>query len=91
MKKSLSKILARMAKDGDIETVAEIIEEMIEPEAAAEEIVEGEALTTAGGGNLVKAEVSRNKQAPQCGAAPIEVADNIFPIHSRTTSGSWIK
>ena len=33
MKKSLSKILARMAKDGDIETVAEIIEEMIEPEA----------------------------------------------------------
>ena len=44
MKKSLSKILARMAKDGDIETVAEIIEEMIEPEtpaeAAAEEIAE---------------------------------------------------
>ena len=33
MKKSLSKILARMAKDGDIETVAEIIEVMIEPEA----------------------------------------------------------
>lgn len=31
MKKSLSKALARMAKDGDIETVAEIIEEMIEP------------------------------------------------------------
>ena len=35
MKKSLSKILARMAKDGDIETVAEIIEEMLEPEAGA--------------------------------------------------------
>ena len=33
MKKSLSRILARMAKDGDIETVAEILEEMIEPEA----------------------------------------------------------
>ena len=31
MKKSLSKILARMAKDGDIETVAEIIEEMVDP------------------------------------------------------------
>ena len=31
MKKSLSKVLARMAKDGDIETVAEIIEEMIDP------------------------------------------------------------
>ena len=40
MKKSLSKILARMAKDGDIETVAEIIEEMIEPEAAAEAVAE---------------------------------------------------
>ena len=35
MKKSLSRILARMAKDGDIETVAEILEEMIEPENAA--------------------------------------------------------
>ncbi len=32
MKKSLSKVLARMAKDGDIETVAGIIEEMLEPE-----------------------------------------------------------
>lgn len=32
MKKSLSKVLARMARDGDIETVAEIIEEMIDPE-----------------------------------------------------------
>jgi len=42
MKKSLSKILARMAKDGDIETVAEIIEEMIDPESAEtpEEVVE---------------------------------------------------
>ena len=40
MKKSLSKILARMAKDGDIETVAEIIEEMIEPEGAAEAAAE---------------------------------------------------
>lgn len=43
MKKSLSKILARMAKDGDIETVAEIIEEMIEPEVAAEETAEAVA------------------------------------------------
>ena len=40
MKKSLSKILARMARDGDVETVAEIIEEMIEPEAVAEEAAE---------------------------------------------------
>lgn len=38
MKKSLSKILARMAKDGDIETVAEIIEEMIEPETVPEAV-----------------------------------------------------
>jgi len=66
MKKSLSKILARMAKDGDVETVAEILEEMIGPEAA------GEAPTTAGGGNLVGAEVTRNEQAPQCGTATIE-------------------
>ena len=35
MKKSLSKVLARMAKDGDIETVAGIIEEMLEPEEKA--------------------------------------------------------
>lgn len=40
MKKSLSKILARMAKDGDIETVAEIIEEMMEPEAPVEAVAE---------------------------------------------------
>ena len=32
MKKSLSKVLARMAKDGDVETVAEIIGEMIGPD-----------------------------------------------------------
>ena len=32
MKKSLTKMLARMAKDGDVETVAEFIEEMLEPE-----------------------------------------------------------
>ena len=40
MKKSLSKILARMARDGDVETVAEIIEEMIEPESAEAEAAE---------------------------------------------------
>ena len=40
MKKSLSKILAHIAKDGDVETVAEIIEEMIEGEASAPEPVE---------------------------------------------------
>jgi len=40
MKKSLSKVLARMAKDGDVETVAEILEEMLQPEAPAETVAE---------------------------------------------------
>ena len=43
MKKSLSKVLARMAKDGDIETVAEIIEEMITEENS--ELKEAEPAT----------------------------------------------
>ena len=34
MKKSLSKVLARMAKDGDLETVAEIIGEVLDPDGA---------------------------------------------------------
>ena len=42
MKKSLSKVLARMAKDGDAETVAEIIEEMMSPEEANPETPEAE-------------------------------------------------
>ena len=48
MKKSLSKILARMAKDGDIETVAEIIEEMIESESpeTPEEAIAGAVAET---------------------------------------------
>lgn len=49
MKKSLSKVLARMARDGDIETVAEIIEEMIEPVAEAAEEAAEAAAETAGG------------------------------------------
>ena len=42
MKKSLTKLLARMAKDGDVETVAEFIEEMIEgePETPVEAVAE---------------------------------------------------
>ena len=45
MKKNLSKILARMAKDGDIETVAEIIGELIEdPDTAAPEITPAEPI-----------------------------------------------
>ena len=62
MKKSLSKILARMAKDGDPEIVAEIIGEMIEPETDPEYTVqnpEGEAegpaavVETPGGSTVV--------------------------------------
>ena len=37
MKKPIYKLLARMAKDGDIESVAEIIEELIDPEPAGAE------------------------------------------------------
>ena len=48
MKKGLGKILARMAKDGDVETVAEFIEEMIGESTPAEEVaVEETAVTTA--------------------------------------------
>ena len=35
MKKSLTKLLARMARDGDAETVAEFIEALTEGEAPA--------------------------------------------------------
>ena len=50
MKKGLGKILARMAKDGDVETVAEFIEEMIgegteENAEAAQNEVAGEGFT----------------------------------------------
>ena len=41
----------------------------------ANEVEVGEAPTTASGGHFVGAEVNRNKRAPQCGVAPIEVAD----------------
>ena len=42
MKKSLTKLLARMARDGDVDTVAEFIDEMIgeEPETPAEDVAE---------------------------------------------------
>ena len=45
MKKPLSKILARMAKDGDVESVAEFIEELIgeQPETPAEAAAEAAA------------------------------------------------
>ena len=46
MKKGLGKILARMAKDGDVETVAEFIEEMIGENAPAEETMNGRTAGT---------------------------------------------
>ena len=48
LKKSLTKLLARMARDGDVETVAEFIEEMIgeeTPGEAAAEVAEAVAET----------------------------------------------
>ena len=46
MKKGLGKILARMAKDGDVETVAEFIEEMIGESVPAEETMNGSTTGT---------------------------------------------
>ena len=59
MKKSLSKVLARMAKDGDIETVAGSIEEMIDP-AGEEEPVQAE-----GGETTVIVESSAEEPAEE--------------------------
>ncbi len=41
----------------------------------------GEPLTTASGGYIVRGEVSRNEQSPQCGAATIEAAAK--PVYTR--------
>ena len=65
MKKSLSKILARMAKDGDIETVAEIIEEMIEPEAPAEAVAEEAAEEVAEAVEVVAEESAAVVETPE--------------------------
>jgi len=37
---------------------------------------EGESLRTAGGGNIVRDEVNRNKRSVRWTVAPIEIADN---------------
>ena len=78
MKKSLSKILARMAKDGDIETVAEIIEEMIEPEGAetpaetvAETIAEIAPVAEAAAAAAVAAEGETNETNDEATMADI--------------------
>ena len=74
MKKSLSRILARMAKDGDIETVAEIIEEMLDPETAVE-AADAEVMET------VKTEEKKETEVP---AVTLAVdADTLGKVMSR--------
>ena len=63
MKRSLSKVLARMAKDGDIDTVAGIIEEMIDPEGAETVVLKTE-------------EVPAESEAQPAGAETGENAEN---------------
>ena len=69
MKKALTALLARMARDGEIETVAEIIEEMIagKEEVPAEEPAEAAApaagtAETAEAGEPVTVEVPENRE-----------------------------
>ena len=68
MKKSLTKLLARMAKDGDVETVAEFIEEMIGEETGSEGVA-GAAETVA---EAVAEAVTENVQET-AGAEPVVV------------------
>ena len=78
MKKSLSRILARMAKDGDIETVAEIIEEMLSPEAAVE-AADAEVMD-----HPAEAEEATEKQEAEAPAAALAVdADTLGTVMSR--------
>ena len=88
-KEKLAKMVVRIARDMDPEQAAELIQELIDPEApvavAVSEAPEpapvgvGEPLSTASGGNLERGEVNRNKRSPQCGAAPIEIAEGVAP------------
>ena len=82
MKKSLSKILARMAKDGDIETVAEIIEEMIEPEAPAEAVAEEAAEEVAEAVAEVAEEPAAVVETPE-GATIVVDEDTLGEVISR--------
>ena len=71
MKKSLTKLLARMARDGDAETVAEFIEEMIEGESetkaeAAAEAVEEVAEAAAGAVAEAVSEGGNGSTNPGC-------------------------
>ena len=73
MKKSLTKLMARMARDGDAETVAEFIEEMIEGESetkaeAAAEAVEEVAEAAAGAVAEAVSEGGNGSTNPGCAA-----------------------
>ncbi len=45
-----------------------------------------EAQMTAGGGNIICAEIIRNKQSPLCGVAPIEDAERETACDSKAVS-----
>ena len=69
MKKSLTKLLARMARDGDAETVAEFIEEMIEGESETKaEAVEEVAEAAAGAVAEAVSEGGNGSTNPGCAA-----------------------
>ena len=62
-----------------VDQIKPLLENISPIESACEGGWRGEPLTTAGGGNLVRGEVSRNKRSPQCGAATIEAAGSKAP------------
>ena len=73
MNKSMTRLLARMARDGDTETVAEILEEMIGPEADAP--VPETPETPENAENAEKAEKAEKPAAPAGEEKPETAAD----------------
>ena len=94
MKKSLAKILARMAKDGDIETVAEFIEEMIETETPAGEgdPNEGDPSTSVGmtTGKTAAAVAEAVEAAAEDPAAVVETEEGTTIVVDEATLGEVI-
>ena len=87
MKKSLTKLLARMAKDGDVEAVAEFIEEMIEgePETPAEAVAEVvEEVAEAAAEPEVVVEPKSSSRLPKAQKSPS------MKIPSPVSSNVWI-
>ena len=80
MNKSLCKVLARMAKDGDVETVAEMIEEMIEP-ADPEQAVRDPETETEPAEQPVETEETKNVIIDEDGLAGLlERLDRIITL-----------